>query len=80
MELSNKILMGDFLRYVREQHIEPSNLQMEHDNVVANNSVAFVVTLKAKEKQGREEIFSAIRKMKGVSYIEELSFKMCERL
>lgn len=72
VELNKKTPLGDFLRYARENHIEPSNVQLEHDNVVANNSVAFVVTLKAQEKQGHDAILSTIRKMKGVSYIEEL--------
>lgn len=72
VELNKKTPLGDFLRYVREQHIEPSNVQMEHDNVVTNNFVAFIVTLKGQENQSHDAILSAIRKMKGVSYIEEL--------
>lgn len=72
VELNKKTPLGDFLRYARENHIEPSNVQMEHDNVVANNSVAFAVTLKGQKKQGHDVILSIMRKMKGVSYIEEL--------
>lgn len=72
VELNKKTPLGDFLRYARENHIEPSNVQMEHDNVAANNSVAFIVTLKGQEKQGHDVILSTIRKMNGVRYIEEL--------
>lgn len=72
VELNKKNPLGDFLRYVREEYIEPSNVQMEHDNVVANNSVAFIVTLKGQQKQGHDAILTTIRKMKGISYIEEL--------
>lgn len=72
VELNKKTPLGDFLRYARENYIEPSNVQMEHDNVAANNSVAFIVTLKSQKRQGHDAIFSTIRKMEGVSYIEEL--------
>lgn len=72
VELNKETPLGDFLRYIREQHIEPSNVQLEHDNVVANNSVAFIVTLKAQERQGHDALLSKIRQMEGVSYIEEL--------
>lgn len=72
MELSKKTPLGDFLRYARESGIEPSNVQMEHDNVSANNSVAFIVTLRGEERRSHDKVLATIRKMKGVSYVEEL--------
>ena len=72
VELNKETPLGDFLRYVRENHIEPSNVQLEHDNVAVNNSASFIVTLKGQEKQGHDVILSTIRKMNGVRYIEEL--------
>lgn len=72
VELSKKTPLGDFMRYARENQIEASNIHLEHDNVMANNSVAFVVTLKGKLKQSHSLILSTMQKMEGISYIEEL--------
>ncbi len=72
VELGKKVPLGAFMRYARENHIEVSNIQMEHDNELANNSVAFVVTLKSQLRQSHELVLSTMKKMEGLSYIEEL--------
>lgn len=72
VELDKKTTLGNFLRYVREQDIEPSNIQLERDSIVANDSLAFIVTLKAVKRQGHGAILSKIRQLEGVSCIEEL--------
>ena len=72
IELSQETLLKDFLCYTRNAYIEASNIQMEHDRILENDTIAFIVTLKGQKKQSHESILSILRKMEGVSYIEEL--------
>lgn len=72
VELSKETSLGDFLRYTRENQIESSNIQLEHEHIEINNTLAFITTLKGKNKQRHEEVLSVIRRMTGVIYIEEL--------
>lgn len=72
VELSKETSLGDFLRYTRENQIESSNLQLEHEHIEINDTLAFIITLKGKNKQRHEEVLSVVRHMVGVIYIEEL--------
>lgn len=72
VELGKRTPLGDFMRYTRENDIEATNVQLEHDDVAANNSVAFIVTLKGKDKCCHNDILFTMRQMSGVNYIEEL--------
>ena len=70
VELSKEIPLGNFMRYIRAHNIEPSNIQLEHDNVLENNAAAFIVTLKG--KSGHDTILTTAKKMEGIIYLEEL--------
>lgn len=39
---------------------------------MTNNSVAFIVTLRAKDKRKRNEILELIQQIEGVSFVEGL--------
>lgn len=72
VELDKKTPLGDFIRYARHNGIEPGDVRIENENVITNNSVAFTVTLRSRDKSRRTEIVKIIQKMKGISFIEEL--------
>lgn len=72
VELEKKTSLGDFFRQVRENGIEPSDIQLEHENAPSKHVVAFVVTLRSRDKRRRMEIVRMVRDMKGVNFTEEL--------
>ena len=72
VELNKKTPLGDFLRYIRGQDMEPSNIQMEHDEIIASHTVSFIVTLKGQKSHTHREILGIVKAMKGVVYVEEL--------
>lgn len=72
VELNKETSLGDFLKYTRENNIESSNIQLEHEHIEINNTLAFIITLKGRNKQKHEDVLSIIRRMNGIVYIEEL--------
>ena len=72
IELKEHVPLGYFIRYVRENNIESSNMQMQSDLVQGEGNVAFVVTIKGTGKQTHEEIVHILRTMDGLAYMEEL--------
>lgn len=71
VELSKKTTLGDFLRNIRAMGIEPSSIQLEHDEM-SGNTLAFVVTLKGSKPHSHNNTLASVREMKGVTYVEEL--------
>lgn len=71
VELNKKTALGDFLRNIRALGIEPSGIQLEHDEMTGN-TLAFVVTLKGSKPHSHNNTLAAVREMKGVTYVEEL--------
>ena len=71
VELNKKTTLGDFLRNLRSMDIEPSDIQLEHDEM-SSNTLSFVVTLKGNTPHSHNKTLSAVRDMKGVVYVEEL--------
>jgi putative Mg2+ transporter-C (MgtC) family protein len=72
IELRQQVPLGNFIRYVREQKIETSNMQMQSDFYQGEGVVAFVVTLKGLGKQSHDDIIRILRMMDGLAYMEEL--------
>lgn len=72
IELKENIPLGCFIRYMRTNHIETSNLQLESELVQGSSAVSFIVTFKCKGKQTHEEIMHMVTMMDGLAYIEEL--------
>lgn len=71
-ELSNLVSLGEFMRCIRNLGIEIDGIQLEHDNSNENGFRSFIATLKLTEKHKHDDIFSAIRSINGVAYVEEL--------
>ncbi len=72
VELNKDVPLGEFLRNTRDKDIELSNLQVEHDNGLADDILAFIVTIKGKKQYGHDELLRTVRKLEGVAYLEEL--------
>lgn len=72
IELKQQVPLANFIRYVREQKIETSNMQMQSDFYQGEGVVAFVVTLKGLGKQSHDDIIRVLRMMDGLAYMEEL--------
>ena len=72
IELDNTITLGKFIRNIREQGLEISNIQREHDMAYDNPVISFTATIKGQRKTHQDELIRLIRKMEGVKYLEGL--------
>ena len=72
VELSRDISLGEFTRGIRDLDIEVDGVQMEHDNIHENGIRSFIVSLKTKKRRTHSELFSDIRSISGVIYLEGL--------
>ena len=71
IELNGGVPLGRFLREVREQGIDLSNVQMQTE-AAAEGDVGFLATVKRQKKESKAEILSAIRELPSVQFLEEL--------
>ena len=71
VELSKEVSLGDFLRTVRGQNIDISNVQREQDEESGNNR-AYIATLKTKKRSNHGDVLDLIQEIHGVVYMEEL--------
>lgn len=72
VELTAAANLGAFMREVRELELEIESIQMEHENTLENGVRSFIITLKSKEKRNHEVLFTSIRSIEGVAYLEGL--------
>lgn len=72
IELDHTITLGKFIRNIREQGLEISNIQREHDITYDNDVISFTATIKGQKKTHQDELMRLIRKMDGVKYLEGL--------
>ena len=72
LELSKDQSLGNFLRQVREQDIDISNVQRELDSESEDGSRAYVALMKTKKRSSHVDIMEKLQTMQGVVYIEEL--------
>lgn len=72
LELSSNVYLGDFTRTIRDMGIEISSIQLEHDDTPENGIRSFIATIKTKGKQSHTDLFSEIRQIKGVVFLEIL--------
>lgn len=72
VELSRDISLAEFTRSIRDLDIEVDGIQMEHDNIHENGTRSFIVCLKTKIMRTHAELFSDIRSIPGVIYLEGL--------
>jgi len=71
IELNADVPLGQFLREVREQEIELSNVQMQTE-ATGERDLGFLATVKRKKKEDKRTILSAIRELPSVQFLEEL--------
>lgn len=72
IELSKDTTLGNFLRTVRGNNVEISNVQREQDVDGDGGNRAYIATLKVKKRSNHWEILDIIQAMPGVAYLEEL--------
>ena len=71
IELSS-ISLGDFLRTMRDEGIDVSDVQREHEEESADGVRAYVATLKGKKRQNHTELMEKVLEIPGVIFVEEL--------
>lgn len=72
VELDQQTHLGSFLKEARDRGLEPSNVQLDHEDVVSGKQLSFIVTIKGKKSQNQDAMFAQLRKLEGVEYIEIL--------
>ncbi len=72
IELSREISLGDFLRVVRDNGLEISNVQREQGADGDTKNRAYIGTIKAQKRGNHEEILEIVQEIPGVAYLEEL--------
>lgn len=72
IELDHTVTLGKFIRNIREQGLEISNIQREHDITYDGDVISFTATIKGQRKTHQDELIRLIRKMEGVKYLEGL--------
>jgi len=71
-ELDYTLSLGDFLRQVREQNMEISDVQRELESEADTGVRAYIATLKLQKRRSRAELLEQLQKLQGVVYWEEL--------
>ncbi len=72
VELTEQILLGDFLRAVRDNEIEISNVQREQGTDSAAGNRAYIATIKGHKRRHHTELLEILQEIPGVAYLEEL--------
>ena len=66
------ISLGDFLRTMREEDIEISDVQRESSDEASDGVRAYVATIKGKKRQNHQELMEKVLAIPGVKFVEEL--------
>ena len=72
LELSHEISLGDFLRQVRQQEVEISDIQREQDSDAEAGIRAYIALIKIKKRLDHVNITEMLQNIPGVVYVEEL--------
>lgn len=71
IELSS-ISLGDFLRTMREENVEVSDVQREYGEEESDGVRAYIATLKGKKRLSHTELMEKMLAIPGVEFVEEL--------
>ena len=71
IELST-ISLGDFLRTMREENVEVSDVQREYGEEESDGVRAYIATLKGKKRLSHTELMEKMLAIPGVEFVEEL--------
>ena len=72
VELDQSVSLGKFIRAIREQGLEISNIQREHDIAYGDEVLSFTATIKGRKKTNQTELVRILKKQEGVKYLEIL--------
>ena len=72
IELDHTVSLGKFIRSIREQGLEISNIQREHDTTYGDEVLSFTAPIKGQKKTHQAELVRLLRKQEGVKYLEVL--------
>ena len=72
IELDQTVTLGKFIRNIREQGLEISNIQREHDTAYGDEVLSFTATIKGQKKTHQADLVRFLRKQEGVKYLEVL--------
>jgi len=72
LELEENVGLSVLIKSLREMNIEISNIQLEQDTDPEDGVRTMVATLKSQKPCNHTTLIEKIRKIKGVSYLEEL--------
>lgn len=72
IELDQSVNLGKFIRSIREQDLEISNIQREHDTAYGDEVLSFTATIKGQKRTHQAELVRLLRKQEGVKYLEVL--------
>ena len=71
-ELASTISLGDFLRQVRDQEVEVSNIQREQDSDAEDGVRSYIALLNTKNRRAHADLLQQLQQISGVVYLEEL--------
>ena len=72
IELDQTMSLGKFIRNLRDQGLEISNIQREHDTAYGDEVLSFTATIKGQKKTHQADLVRFLRKQEGVKYLEVL--------
>ena len=72
LELLDEISLGDFLRQVRQQEIDISDIQREQDSDADTGIRAYIALIRIKKRLDHMDVTEMLQRIPGVVYIEEL--------
>ena len=72
IEFSDRVSIGDVIRSLRALEVEVSNVQLESSETGETGHRALLVTLKTKKRGDHRLLLESIRRIDGVTYIENL--------
>ena len=72
LELSDEISLGDFLRQVRQQEIDISDIQREQDADNEAGIRSYIALIRIKKRLDHMDVTEMLQRIPGVVYIEEL--------
>lgn len=72
IELDTGVSLGTFLRNARDADLAVSDVQLERDPGIAEETASFLATVKGKKKMSQIQLIQSLKKLEGVKYLEVL--------
>ncbi len=72
VELASTLSLGAFIRHIRDQGLEITDIQHDSDGVLESGQRAFIATLRSPKRWNHLMLIEEIRKLDGILYLEEL--------